>query len=75
MAHAPSLHQLPDVLLVPVEVKRPLKDVEHVMGVVVEEAEAVALPGHLVVGEHGVLKPARLPHHGDGAIAHGQHLA
>ncbi len=35
--HAPLLQGLPDILLVPVEVQRPLQHVQHVMGVVVQE--------------------------------------
>ena len=73
--HAPLLQGLPDILLVPVEVQRPLQHVQHVMGVVVQEGEAVAVPGVLVIGKHCVLKAAGLPDHRDGAIAHGQHLA
>ena len=47
---------------------------EHVVRVVVEEGEAVALVGELVVGEHGVAQAAGLADDRHGAVAQGDHL-
>ena len=49
-------------------------DVKHVVGVKVRKGEAVALAVLLVVGEDGVPQAAGLPHHRQGAVAHGDHL-
>ena len=48
--------------------------VQHVMRVVIEEGEAVALVGELVVGEHGVAQAARFARDRHGTVAHGDHL-
>ena len=48
--------------------------VQHVVRVIVEEREAVALVGELVVGEHGVAQAAGLARDRHRAIAHGDHL-
>ena len=48
--------------------------VQHVVCVVVEEGEAVAVIRELVVGEHGVAQAAGLAHDRYGAVAHGDHL-
>ena len=50
-------------------------DVEHIVGVIVEEAEAVARAVGFVVGQHGVPQAAGFPNDGQGAIAQGNHLA
>ena len=45
------------------------------MGVVVQEGEAVAVAGIVVVGQHRIPQAAGLPGDGQGAVAQGDHLA
>ena len=49
--------------------------IEHVVGIVVEEGEAVALVSELVVGENGIPQAAGFTDDRDGAIAQRDHLA
>ena len=69
------LHQLiPCCVVVPVQACPAEHRVAHLVAVEVREREARALAGELVVGGHGVAETARLAYHGQGAVAHGDHL-
>ena len=69
------LQQLPYVGLLPIEEHGPADHEQHVMGVIVEEAEAVASAGGFIVGKYRIPQAAGFAHDGQGAVAQGNHLA
>ena len=74
-SHAALLERVPHILVVLVVVDGTVDDIEHVIGVVVEEREAIAVAGVLVVGQHRVAQTARLADNRHCAVAQGNQLA
>ena len=73
--HVLLLDAAPGLFVVEIEVHCLPQDPDHIVGVDVREGKAPAGALELVVGGDGVLQAAGLPHYGDSAVAHSDHLA
>ena len=74
LRHVPLDDLVPVVAVGKVQRLGPVDGVQQQAGFVPVEGKAVALPGEGVVGLHGVLQAAGLPHDGQGAVVHGVEL-
>ena len=73
--HGPLTQAAKGLRIVLIQVYGFPDDIEHVTAGVIAEGEAVAGIPPGLIGLNGILQAAGLPDNGDGAVAHGDHLA
>ena len=74
LAHGVEPQLVEGLGIIPEQARAAEHGVAHLVAVEVGEREACALARHVVVGRHGVPEAARLANHGQGSVAHGDHL-